>query len=104
MQNLISVLAKSGGDDEFIAQIEQKVIRLNRECAALEKEKSEIDEEGLSITGDKQQIEILMEQLSSFKKMFDTLSVLEKREYLQLILDKVVWDGEQAHIFIYGSH
>lgn len=104
VQNLISVLAKSGGDDEFIAQIEQKVIRLNRECAALEKEKSEIDEEGLSITGDKQQIEILMEQLSSFKKMFDTLSVLEKREYLQLILDKVVWDGEQAHIFIYGSH
>lgn len=104
VQNLISVLAKSGGDDEFIAQIEQKVIRLNRECAALEKEKSEIDEEGLSITGDKQQIEILMEQLSSFKKLFDTLSVLEKREYLQLILDKVVWDGEQAHIFIYGSH
>lgn len=104
VQNLISVLAKSGGDDEFIAQIEQKVIRLNRECAALEKEKSEIDEEGLSVTGDKQQIEILMEQLSSFKKMFDTLSVLEKREYLQLILDKVVWDGEQAHIFIYGSH
>lgn len=104
VQNLISVLAKSGGDDEFIAQIEQKVIRLNRECAALEKKKSEIDEEGLSITGDKQQIEILMEQLSSFKKMFDTLSVLEKREYLQLILDKVVWDGEQAHIFIYGSH
>ena len=104
VQNLISVLAKSGGDDEFIAQIEQKVIRLNRECAALEKKKSEIDEEGLSITGDKQQIEILMEQLSSFKKLFDTLSVLEKREYLQLILDKVVWDGEQAHIFIYGSH
>lgn len=104
VQNLISVLAKSGGDDEFIAQIEQKVIRLNRECAALEKEKSEIDEEGFSITGDKQQIEILMEQLSSFKKLFDTLSVLEKREYLQLILDKVVWDGEQAHIFIYGSH
>ena len=104
VQNLISVLAKSGGDDEFIAQIEQKVIRLNRECAALEKKKSEIDEEGLSITGDKQQIEILMEQVSSFKKLFDTLSVLEKREYLQLILDKVVWDGEQAHIFIYGSH
>ena len=104
VQNLISVLAKSGGDDEFIAQIEQKVIRLNRECAALEKKKSEIDEEGLSITGDKQQIEILMEQLSSFKKLFDTLSVLEKREYLQLILDKVVWDGEQAHIVIYGSH
>ena len=104
VENLIGVLAKSGGDDEFVAQIEQKVIRLNRECAALEKEKSEIDEDGVSIAGDKQQIEVLMEQLSSFKNLFDTLSVPEKREYLQLILDRVVWDGEQAHIFIYGSH
>ena len=25
-------------------------------------------------------------------------------EYLRMIIDKVVWDGEQAHIFIYGSH
>lgn len=104
VENLIGVLAKSGGDDEFVAQIEQKVIRLNRECAALEKEKSEIDEDEVSIAGDKQQIEVLMEQLSSFKNLFDTLSVPEKREYLQLILDRVVWDGEQAHIFIYGSH
>lgn len=104
VENLIGVLAKSGGDDEFVAQIEQKVIRLNRECAALEKEKSEIDEDGVSIAGDKQQIEVLMEQLSSFKNLFDTLSVPEKREYLQLILDRVVWDGEQAHIFIYGSY
>ena len=66
--------------------------------------KTERGEETASIQGEKQQIEFLMEQLSSFQNLFDTLSVPEKREYLRMIIDKVVWDGEQAHIFIYGSH
>lgn len=56
--------------------------------------------EGINIQGDRAQLAFLMEQLSSFEKLFDTLSVPEKREYLRIILDKVVWDGEEAHIFI----
>lgn len=104
VQNLITTLAKSGGDQQFISQIEQEVLKLNRECASLEKEKAELKTESADIRGDRQQLAFLMEQLSSFQKLFDTLSVPEKREYLRMILDKVVWDGEQAHIFIYGSH
>ena len=80
------------------------MLKLNRECASLEKEKAELKTESTDIRGDRQQLAFLMEQLSSFQKLFDTLSVPEKREYLRMILDKVVWDGEQAHIFIYGSH
>ena len=64
----------------------------------MEKERTDIGEDGRSMQGDKEQLEFLMEQLSSFRKLFDTLSVPEKREYLRMILDKVVWDGEQAHI------
>lgn len=104
VENLIAVLAKSGGDGEFVSQIEQKILKLNRECISLEKEKAEMGEEGVNIQGDRQQMEFLLEQLSSFKNLFGTLSVPEKREYLRMILDKVVWDGEEAHIFIYGSH
>lgn len=104
VKNLITAIAKSGGDEAFLGQIEQEITKLNEECAALEKEKREISEEGCCIGGDKQQLEVLMEQLSSFQKLFDTLSVVEKREYLRMILSKVVWDGEEAHIFIYGSH
>lgn len=104
VQNLISVLAKSGGNQEFISQIEEEIIKLNEECAALEREKAKAGGEGLYIQSDRQQIEMLLLQLSSFKSLFETLSVPEKREYLRLILDKVVWDGDEAHIFIYGSH
>ncbi len=104
IKNLISVLAKSGGDDAFIKQVGEEINSLNRECAALEQERKGISEEGQGMLGDQQQLAFLMEQLSSFKSLFGSLTVLEKREYLRMILDRVVWDGEQAHIFIYGSH
>ena len=104
IKNLITAIAKSGGNEEFVNQIEQEITKLNEECANLEKEIGKIGEEGIFIGDDKQQMEVLIEQLSSFKNLFDTLSVVEKREYLNMILDKVVWDGDEAHIFIYGSH
>ena len=100
VQNLISTLAKSSGDQEFISQIEQEALKLNRECASLEKEKARLGTEATNIQGDRQQLAFLMEQLSSFKRLFHTFSVPEKREYLRMVLDKAVWDGEQAHIFI----
>ena len=83
-----------------LGMIEQEVLRLNRECASLEEEKAELGEEGADIHGDRQQLAFLLEQFSSFQKLFDALSVPEKREYLRMILDKVVWDGEEAHIFL----
>lgn len=108
VQNLIHVLASSGtggaSDDSFVKQIRQEMQKLNEECAMLEKERSEMSTESMGIQGNRKQLEFLLEQLSTFEKLFDSLSVLEKREYLRMILDKVVWDGEQAHIFIYGSH
>ncbi len=104
VQNLISVLARSGGNEEFVSQIEKEIIKLNDECAVLEGERSEMGQEEWDIQGDRQQLEFLLEQLATFQRTFDTMNVVQKREYLRMILDKVVWDGEQAHIFIYGSH
>lgn len=100
VQNLISTLAQSDCSQEFASQIEQEVLKRNRECTSLEIEKAEQVEWGVGIRGGKQQLSVLVEQLSSFKILFGTLSVPEKREYLRMVLDKVVWDGEKAHIFI----
>lgn len=104
VKNLIGVLAKTQGDEEFVRQIEEEIGRLNGECAALEKEKAKLGAEEEDGFGERGQLEFLMEQMKNFKNLSGSLNVLEKREYLRMILDKVVWDGEQAHIFIYGSH
>lgn len=103
IQNLIGALARSSGSEAFVSQIEEQVQKLNEECNALEQEKARQQEKEISVRDDSQQLVFLMEQLSSFKNCFDTLSVPEKREYLRLILDKVVWDGEEAHIYSVGA-
>ncbi len=101
IQNLIGALARSSASEAFVSQIEEQIQKLSEECASLEKNKAELGENLPSY--DSWQPELLMEQLSSFKNAFHTLSVLEKREYLRMILDKVVWDGEEAHIFCGAS-
>lgn len=103
VKNLISVLAKSGGDVLFIGQLREEIAKLNGRCEELEKVLKDAGQEGYDRAGDREQLLFLVEQMSSFQKMFSTLSVIEKREYLRIILDKVVWDGENAHIFVCGS-
>lgn len=101
--NLISVLARTGGDEEFIRRIEGEVRKLNAECTALEQEKQESEKTCRVMRGGKEQLEFLKDRISSFRALYHTLSVPEKREYLRIILDRVLWDGERAHIFICGS-
>ena len=101
--NLISVLARTGGDEEFIRRIEGEVRKLNAECTALEQEKQESEKACRVMRGGKEQLEFLKDRISSFRALYHTLSVPEKREYLRIILDRVLWDGERAHIFICGS-
>lgn len=97
--NLLKALEKAEGNEEFVSQVEKRIIKLNGECEALRKEHSEIIEKA-AVQGRKQQMEALTEQLSSYQKLFNTLSVTEKREYLRMIIEKIVWDGETARIFI----
>lgn len=98
VKNLITVLARSDGNEAFIEQIEKEITKLNEECSVFEKERKEAGAKGNIMQENKRQLEFLEEQLQSFKTLFNSLTVIEKREYLHLILDKVVWDGKQAHI------
>ena len=102
IRNLIHVLAESEGDRTFIKQIEEEILKLKEECEELER--AECLEKQSDVQGGRAQIELLREQFSSFDNLFDTLSVPEKREYLRMVLDRVVWDGKEAHVFIKGGY
>lgn len=103
IDQLITTLSKSDGNNAFIKYIEQQVNQLDKECKEIEKKISSTSKTEINWSDNKLQIEIIENQISSFTNSFETLSVLEKREYLRTILEKVVWDGENAHIFIYGG-
>jgi len=100
VENLISVLAKSGGDNKFIQQVEQQIVKLNAECSSLEKEEIKMRVEKKNVQENNVQTVVLLAQFSSFNNLFQSLSVFEKREFLGLILNRVVWDGEEANIFM----
>ena len=41
--------------------------------------------------------------LNTFRDNIDKLSMKERREFVKKIIDKVVWDGEKADIFLVGA-
>ena len=104
INNLIATIKKPGRSQAFIEHIDEEISKLEEECEKLRNRAALLKEGKESVIKDVNQVDLIISELESFKKSFQTLSVPQKREYLRLLLDKVVWDGETAHIFLYGSH
>ncbi|MFV0343207.1 MAG: recombinase family protein [Anaerocolumna sp.] len=104
IKKLVHSFSKLGDDDALLQYIKEQVEELDKECKRLEEKIHSISLSKKDTGNEKKQVEIIEEQISSFSNLFETLSVQEKREYLRMILENVVWDGDNAHIFIYGGH
>lgn len=49
------------------------------------------------------EFDILRQMLFSFKDIVDTMDIEQKRALIRTFVKKVVWDGENVHIFLFGS-
>ena len=82
-----------------LEQIEKRheiIESLKAQLAKLEK-----DSEEHSLTDI--EFELTKEMLSSFSKIVERLSVEEKRGAIKMLVRKVVWDGEKAHICLFNA-
>jgi site-specific DNA recombinase len=50
------------------------------------------------------QFELLRQQMLTISLSVDEMSIDEKRAALKSVIRKVVWDGENAHIFFFGAN
>ncbi len=98
--NLIDNLSKSAGSQVLVEYTTQEIERLDAEVKSLEQEMDD-----LSFIDDvnnerRQQIDEMISRIASFDAAFEDLTFAEKQDYMHSIIEKVEWDGENAHIFL----
>ena len=84
--------------------ITEKINSLDSEKNRLLQKKEEL--ENLIKNQDLSQIEFdnIKNLVLSFNRTFDTMDVEQKRKALRILVDKIVWDGENVHIYLFGSN
>lgn len=100
ISNLMDALAKSEDSATMLAYTTKEVERLDGEIKALQNEITELSFIGDENTERQKQIENILRSFERFKDCFDTLTVVEKRDYMRQVIDRIEWDGTCAHIFI----
>lgn len=102
ISNLVFSLIKTvdkAAYDYIIAQIDT----LHKENASLQKRINELD----TLTGKHPladlQVDAMKELLELFQSGFEDMSVEQKRAVLRALIEKVVWDGERAQVYLFGA-
>ena len=99
IQNLVTSISNIEGgmaSDYILSQIDQ----LDQEVRRIDKRMEELENNSEREEEDRARINELINQYSDFYRIFPSLSVVRKREFLEKVLKKVVWDGEFAHIYL----
>lgn len=100
IQKLIESIKNLDADSVSVQYINDEIKRMDGLCREL---KTKIDamesdkEANLNITD---YVMEWLEKMKHFPQIFEELTVLQKRDFLRTIIEKVVWDGEIAHIYI----
>jgi len=103
IKNLIITLSKGEQDDFAIECIKEQINELGEQCKELEMQIAKASVSASDYTDCNLQVEVVRNALANFKKTFDNASAVEKRNLMRQVIDKIVWDGENANIFILGE-
>ena len=90
------------GDSPAKAHVTKRIEQLNQEYQSLEQRIQELD--GLTSQHALSDIEfdLLRQLLTIFKDGIDEMTVEQKRVAIRTIVRKVVWDGVNAHVILFG--
>ncbi len=103
MDRLINTLSQGNLSTAFIQRVNTRITELDKELSDLTKERERLQSHAESIADKEIQVDMLAAALSSLKNNFDILSIHEKRTLIRLLVQKIVWDGKDLHIFMDGE-
>ena len=103
IKNLMDSLSIST-DNAMRAYIMQDIGKRHEEKEALERQLSSL--EGLTKQHELSDFEfdLIKDILINFAKSYDTMSVDEKRAALRIFINKIEWDGDNAHVYLFGAN
>lgn len=101
INSLVDSLVDMGGSSAK-AHVTKRIEQLNQEYQSLEQRIQELD--GLTSQHALSDIEfdLLRQLLTIFKDGIDEMTVEQKRAAIRTIVRKVVWDGVNAHVILFG--
>ena len=99
---LVSSLANSDGTAAF-EYITKQINELHSRKEATQKQISDIEHLSDQYSYSDSEFEVLKDLLISFGRIFETMSVEQKRSALRTFIKKVIWDGENVHVFLFGD-
>jgi len=102
IESLVDSLAELG-DSSAKAPVARRIEQLNRECESIEAHVREL--EGLTSrhTLSDMEFNVMRQLLSIFKSGIDDMTVEQKRAAIRTLVRKVVWDGANAHVILFGA-
>lgn len=103
IENLVNTLSHGNLGAAFIERVNTRITELDKELSSLKEEQIRLQKDTNIIADREIQVDMLSTVLASFKNNFNTLSMEEKRALIKLMVKKIVWDGQDLHIFIDGE-
>lgn len=91
------------GDSSAKTHVAKRIEQLHQEQEAIEGRIQELEgltsRQALSDT----EFDVLRQMLSVFRDGIDEMSIEQKRAAVRTLVRKVVWDGENAHVVLFGA-
>lgn len=102
IQNLVASLGAASGtgaEGYIIKQIDS----LHSEGEALRKRLAELEELARPHVLADEEFDLLRQILAGFGSTIDQMDVEQKRAAIRALVRRVVWDGEKAHVYLFGQ-
>ncbi len=101
IEGLVDSLADLG-DSTVRNQVARRIEQLNQKCEETDTRIHELEALTSQHTFSDIEFDVMRQLLSVFKTSIDEMTVEQKRVAIRTLVRKVVWDGVNAHIILFG--
>ena len=100
--NLVETLAKTPNTPAF-DYITEQINTLHEKNEKIKNRISELESLTKNHLYSSEEFDRTKELLKSFGQSFDTMSVEQKRMALRAFIRRIIWDGENVHVVLFGD-